>query len=303
MFTWLKKLRKAVSNSLAINEIFIKQAAIAKYQEWALTNNTFGVERQNSINTIVSLTTHSKRINEVHLTIESLFQQTQKANRIILWLSQDEFNDNNIPLILRKQIQRGLEIRYCQDVRSYTKLLPVLKIADKKQLIITVDDDYIYPYYLVENLYKTHLKHPECICYYKGSRIAIKNGIVQPYSQWKTIEAEYIPSILNFARGVGGILYPPNCFYKDIDNFQAIQTLAPKADDIWFKAMTALQERQYVKVPLWLGKEDCELEKDFVSLDNMQDIALSKNNIDKNENDKQIAAVFQKYNLTAILHS
>jgi hypothetical protein len=303
VFNHLRKLKKALSNNLYINEIIAKQLILEKQLDRVFTSTESGIESGNPANIIISLTTHSKRINEVHLTIESLFRQTQKAGQIILWLSQKKFNDKNIPLILRKQVQRGLEIRYCQDAGAYTKLLPILKIVDKKQLIITVDDDYIYPYYMVEHLYKTHLKYPGCICYCKGRRIAIKNGIVQPYKQWKTTEAEYTPSLLNFARGVGGILYPPNCFHKDIDNFQVIQALAPKADDVWFKAMTTLQKYPCVKVPLWLGKEDCELEKDFISLDNMQDIALSRDNLGNNEYDSQIKAVFEKYNLTNILKS
>ena len=35
---------------------------------------------------IVSLTTYGKRIYEVAVTIESIMEQTMKANRIILWI-------------------------------------------------------------------------------------------------------------------------------------------------------------------------------------------------------------------------
>ncbi|MDR0763178.1 MAG: hypothetical protein LBF01_01600, partial [Bacteroidales bacterium] len=100
---------------------------------------------------IVSLTTHGKRIYEVYLAIESILRQTLKPNKIILWLSKNKFNENNIPLILKKQQQRGLEIAFCEDVKSYTKLIPTLQMYPQA-VIITVDDDILYPFDLIENL-------------------------------------------------------------------------------------------------------------------------------------------------------
>ena len=42
---------------------------------------------------IVSLTTHSYRINDVYLAIESIMQGTMLPNRIILWLSEEYKKD------------------------------------------------------------------------------------------------------------------------------------------------------------------------------------------------------------------
>ena len=46
---------------------------------------------------IASLTTYGSRINSVDLTLKTILNQTKKADKIILWLAEDEFNFDNIP--------------------------------------------------------------------------------------------------------------------------------------------------------------------------------------------------------------
>ena len=105
---------------------------------------------------IVSLTTYDKRFYDVYLTIESIMQGTVKPNRIILWLA-NEMKDLHVPVSLQRQVERGLEIGYTKDIRSFKKLIPTLK-KYPESVIITIDDDALYEYDLVENLvngYKT----------------------------------------------------------------------------------------------------------------------------------------------------
>ena len=40
---------------------------------------------------VVSLTTFPLRIGKVHLTIQSILRQSRPADRILLWLSKEEF--------------------------------------------------------------------------------------------------------------------------------------------------------------------------------------------------------------------
>lgn len=69
---------------------------------------------------VVSLTSYGERIRYAYLAIESIMQGALKPNRIVLWLSDDE-KDKILPATLQLQIKRGLEVRYCPDIRSYTK--------------------------------------------------------------------------------------------------------------------------------------------------------------------------------------
>ena len=93
---------------------------------------------------IVSLTTYGARFYDVYLTIESIMQGTIKPNRIVLWVSE-ELKSTTLPIVLARQIERGLEIRYRRDLRSFTKLLYSLK-EFPDATIVTIDDDVIYNY-------------------------------------------------------------------------------------------------------------------------------------------------------------
>ena len=290
LFFKYRQVRTAFENSLNLHSILKEQLSRQKYHEYAQQSHIIGIDSKNDF--IISLTTYNKRIYEVYLTIESLFHQTLKPKKIILWLAENEFNYENTPLILKKQQDRGLEIRFCTDIKSYKKLIPTLQLIPNT-IVITVDDDYIYPFDFVENLIKIYQKYPACVCYYVGSKISFdKKGKINPYLKWEQSDEEYTPSILNFATGAGGVLYPPLCFYQDIMNESLFNRYAPNADDIWFKAMTLLNDVQYVKVPI-----ECRFSDKFVFLKNTQDIALYHCNVEKNLNDTYIKKVFEKYNL------
>lgn len=55
----------------------------------------------------------------------------------MLWLSD---TDKKIPSSLQNLTKRGLEIKYCKDIRSYTKIFYTLK-EFPNALVVTSDDD------------------------------------------------------------------------------------------------------------------------------------------------------------------
>lgn len=240
---------------------------------------------------IVSLTTYNKRIYDVHLVIESLFRQTIMPNKIILWLAEDEFDDMTIPRILKNLELKGLEIGYCKDLKSYKKLIPTLE-KYTNDIIITVDDDILYPIDFVENLYKEYKKDEKNIYFYIGHKIILNDGKVQPYCKWKFNYQGLEKTFLTLPTGVGGILYPPKILDKEVMNIKNMFELAPKADDIWFKAMGLLKGVKCKKIKL-----NEEFSKKFVQIKSGQDIALHLINLGENQNDIQLKAVFDYYNL------
>ena len=294
----LHNCRRKIVDLLNLRRTFSKVLLLHDYNKSAFESMECGVSlKYGDSDVVISLTTYSKRINQVHIVVESLFRQTQQANRIILWLAKEEFSDDTIPLILKKQIDRGLEIKYCEDIKSYKKLLPVLSLTPDST-IITVDDDYIYPLKFVENLLKIHFRYPQSVCYYTGNRISFDSrGTLKPYVKWKEAkELESIPSLLNFSFGAGGVLYPPHTFGSEIFNIEYVKKNIPKADDVWFKAMSLLNNITYVRVPLQESFDD-----KFVLLEDAQDIALYHDNVEKGENDNQLSKVFEDYKLYDIL--
>ena len=110
---------------------------------------------------IVSLTTFPARVDKVYLTIETIFQQDTLPNRIILWLANEQFPERraHLPQRLLNMQQRGLEIRFCEDIRSHKKYYYSMK-DNPNSIIITVDDDVFYPKDTLTNLLTMHYQHP-----------------------------------------------------------------------------------------------------------------------------------------------
>ena len=57
-------------------------------------------------------------------------------------------------------------------------------------------------------------------------------------SGWKILLSR--AKFFNKLVGVGGVLYPPNCLYKDVCNSELFMELAPTNDDQWFWFMAIL---------------------------------------------------------------
>ncbi|MEZ9047403.1 glycosyl transferase [Vibrio cyclitrophicus] len=243
-------------------------------------------------NLVVSLTTYNKRVKDVFLVIESLGRQTKKAGKIILWLDKQEFDSDNLPLILKSQVSRGLTIKFCDNLKSYKKLLPTIDCFYDAN-IITVDDDVLYPYYFIENLLLESTRYPDTVvCYRAHKMLRDANGNIQPYKMWEHKTSITEPGFDIFPTGIGGVLYPPGVLHKKcLDYNQALQ-LAPNADDVWFKAMTTMAGNKSKLVSQYFNYDE-----DFIDLIDAQDIALNASNVQGGENDIQINKVYEYYDI------
>lgn len=290
---YFEQIRKCKGNLLELERRIKTQIQIENYKMLALTSMASGVNSNLYCDKpiIVSLTSYGLRVNEVYLAIESLMQQTMRPNRIILWLSNDFNKPQRIPNILYKQVERGLEIKFCDDIYSYKKLIPALReFADS--VIITADDDTIYPIDFVELLLKAYLNNPSHIyCNYGYQMSVSKTKEPESYDKWVKHIAKG-SSLYNLPTGVDGILYPPGCFYEDVLNEELFLELCPYADDLWFKCMSMLRGVE-VEVISRLNNP----RKEFVYIDSAASISLSRINRDKKLNDVQARKLFQKYHL------
>lgn len=244
---------------------------------------------------IVSLTSYGKRINDVYLAIESIMQGSLKPNRIFLWLSEEEFSKATLPITLQKQMERGLEIRFCKDIRSFKKLIFALKECPNAT-IITIDDDAIYNFDFVENLLAAHKRIANCIWANRINEMTYTdNGTLKSYLHWNgTIKTNPINVKNNFFTGVGGVLYPPHSLHKEVFNEDVFMDICPTADDIWFNAMARLNGTEIHKITA-----HSSIDEVFLVNDKLQSGGLCVKNNDPNDcrNDKQIKAVFEKYGL------
>ncbi len=262
------------------------------------TKSGISNQRYTDHDIIVSLTTFGKRIHDVAFTIESLMQQSMKPNRIILWLD-NSFKDTQLPQSLINQQKRGLDINFCKDVRSYTKLVPALRNYPN-DAIITFDDDLLYDYDIIERLIKAYLQNPNMIHACRANRMILdQNNKPIPYLQWNRKINELGPNRLNFLTGVGGVLYPPGCLDEEVLNEDVFLDICKFADDVWFNAMAIKKGTLVNKV-----YTRNHFGEDYIQNEGVQDVGLwNVNNRGRSLNDVQLKAVFDKYDLYSKLKS
>ena len=221
---------------------------------------------------IVSLTTFPARINLVYKTISTLLQQTLKPDEIVLWLADSQFPNRELPENLTRLQEFGLTIKWCEDIKSFKKLIPSL-IEYPDDIIVTVDDDNYYDSRLLEFLYDSYLKNPECIHARHAFRVKYDNNFkLSIKSRSYVYDNTYLPSYLNEPVGCGGVLYPPHCLHSNVLNKEQFMKVIPTNDDIWFWAH-ALRNKTKIKVI----KNNYKL-KMFV-IENSQEDSLWKKNM------------------------
>ena len=279
----------------AVNDAIRYQIVKQHLINSVLNSEAVGVSPEKIINeeVVVSLTTHSTRIYTVFQTIETLLLQSVKPNRVVLYLNEDEFSFENLPTSLQRQCKRGLEIRFVKDLGVYTKLLPALQ-EFPDSVIITVDDDYMYPFDLLERLLSGHKSYPEAVVCFNSRILKLSDRkSLAPYSSFEMCFPKQDKlSISLMAEGFGGVLYPPQSMSKEVFDLDMIRALSPHADDLWFKAMQLLKDTpvlQLARNHTWFHTITSEM--------TAQDIALTHINIDKNGNDIQLKAIFDHYDL------
>lgn len=120
---------------------------------------------ENQPKIIASLTTHKERIEYVHYALDSLYVQTLPPIEVRLYVAKGEYQA--YPSIL-KRFQPWLKIIETDNIGSYKKFIPALKEAKEDELIISLDDDFIYPPHLVSCLYRHFLSHQDSLVGYCG---------------------------------------------------------------------------------------------------------------------------------------
>jgi hypothetical protein len=232
---------------------------------------------------IVTLTSYGKRLKDkAPYAIASLMKQNVQPDKIILWLEYGTI----IPKSIKKLTEYGLEIKFCEDIKSYKKLVPAL-LEFPDNVLVTADDDVFYPACWFNMLKESYLREPWKIHCHRAHEIVFdKNKDIVPYNEWRQIIRTIENNRRIFPTGSGGILYPPGSLHGNVVNKKEFTELCPTGDDIWFWAMANLKRTEYILV-----------ENGIRSISGIGDNTdgLYNVNIAEYQNDKQIRRIIQKY--------
>ena len=204
------------------------------------------IERKKKI--IVSLTSYKKRFKNLQLVLQSIFNNTMKPFKIVLSIYKRDL------IFLPKNLKDMVNTKKIElivsdiDLKSHKKYFDVMK-KYRDYAIITIDDDIIYTNDLIESLYNSYIKYPNCIHSRRVHKITIKNNTILPYNKWiKEYKYELNPSFYLLENTGSGTLFPPNILNISDENINEIIKCIT-ADDIYLKYLSRKKNIKIVWVP------------------------------------------------------
>lgn len=271
---------------------FFKELPFSIYRSLYLRLNSEKnlIKSKKTLPLVVSLTSIPERFYGLDIVLKSIFNQSVLPEKIYLWIN--ERDKDKLPKRLQKLEGEILEIKYSHLTCPHKKLIHTLKIVSDKP-IITIDDDVIYDSYLLEKLYNQHLKYPKDIIGNECTQIKLstQNNYL-PFVEWRSIDKENTNNSL-LPIGLWGVLYPPFVFSEEVHNEEAFLRLAPRADDLWFKAMALINGT--------ISRQSEDIAKEPIPIIGSQKVALHKENIKNRKNEEQWKALSDEYKLYDIL--
>jgi hypothetical protein len=187
----------------------------------------------------VSLTSHHQRVQTVDQVIRTLLEQTWQPDRVILYLSEESADLGALPSALTGLVEESagrFDIQVVPELGPHRKYLYAMQ-EHPDDIVITVDDDNLYPPDLVETLLAGYLRYPFAVSAMRCHQMAFDDsGHLLPYDQWRwTIKGARGLSPLYFATGVGGVLYPPRVLPAGCLDAGFIAERGISQDDVYLK--------------------------------------------------------------------
>ena len=243
---------------------------------------------------VVSLTSHPARIERCWLTVASLLRQSLAPRSVLLWLAEEEFPNRIVPARIEQLTMRGLTIRWTANTRSYKKLVPALT-AFPSTPVVTADDDVFYPTHWLRDLVRASSRHQGAIVGYRGQEVRFgPDEAILPYAEWPRASNSTAPSNIVLT-GVGGILYPPGALNSQVQDMGLALTLAPSADDLWFKIMALRAGTPCALVT--------HLSANVISQHDGANLGLHSENVHAGANDRQWQALSRHFGVHVEHHA
>ena len=280
--------KSSTNDTLSKARMKLKEIPISIWQSLRL--QTLSHKRLNETHkpkakVVVSLTTIPSRLATLHLVIRSLLVQSVRPMKIVLWVQ--EGLSESLPKSLTKLQGYNFKIRYTKGSASHRKLVHSLE-AFPETPIVSCDDDLIYPKNWLENLLNEAQMNPEAIVANQTRYIQYESdGAVKSYKDWTYPKDNFNPMRV-IAIGAGGVYYPVGALDPLVTEESLYMSLAPRADDLWFKAMSLLKD-----TPTLQTKQPTKTPTPIIG---SQKIALKKTNIGQDKNKTQWEALVAHFN-------
>lgn len=196
---------------------------------------------------IASLTTFPARIEQVWIAITTILLQSMSPDSVELWLAREQFPDglDGLPDSLLRLQKYGLEICFCEDLRSHKKYYGAMQ-KHPEDVVIVFDDDMFYPLDTIETLWKIHERAPEDVVGMSNTRFSCAD-LFNPLKWQMQNGVAYSKKNLGICGG-SCTLFPPLSLHPNAFGPEAIRKLAPLADDQWLTAMTYMNGRRISSV-------------------------------------------------------
>ena len=232
---------------------------------------------------IVSLTSYPDRFETLQKTLRSLLMQTVRADRTILWVAHGD--EETLPPQVLELKSHGLEIMCCDDIRSFKKIIPALKLFPESYIVTADDDLYYDPHWLETIVAGVVPGQPVVVCRRAHRPRPLGHGFA-PYDSWDhdVITGGIIEDCIFPTTGAGA-LFPPGSLAPEAADRQCFEKLCPHADDVWLFVMA-----------LRAGARFRQVGKGFVQIcwDGSQLSSLMATNL-AGGNDRQLAAILNHF--------
>lgn len=239
----------------------------------------------------VSLTSFPPRMSTIVPCIDSLLTQTRAPDRIILWLSADQFRggEGSLPESLLDRVGEQFQLRWVTDDLAPHKKYFYAAQEFPDDLLVTVDDDVLYDQRVLDDLYTAHLEAPRAVISQRANLIMFRpDGNLREYDAW-IYDCQFLrstPSYQLLPTGVGGVLYPPGCIPAAAFNVPAIKQTTLTADDLWLKILTTANG-----YPVWMPRRRLR----YQPIQRAQAVGLWRENSFQGGNDAALQRLLDYY--------
>lgn len=180
--------------------------------------------------TVVNITTWTKRDWCLYPMLKNLKQQTLHPDKIVLWLSEEEYDKDKLPQSIQKCIDENLltDVMWVKKNTKGHKRYDCFKHFNDCYNIL-LDDDILYRPTFIEELVNEAKKHQNCITVYSSYSVE--------YDGVKITRGQYIKEPSHKNNFIAGrCCFPPHIFpFEAYENEDMRNEYVLNCDESWYR--------------------------------------------------------------------